>query len=144
MVTRLSLVVGKCKSVCDAPSSVEISSFTSHKDRSMDRIYQSDTRTLYSRAMYSRRKYDRYREFRVYLCDERTRNAFHVGPDIHPASNLCAWLFQNIRRDCAKRVIEILFQIVKAASFFHHKKVYYEMHTVRYIVRIFWATFDYF
>jgi len=136
MVTRLSLVVGKYKSVCGTPSYVS-RNFVVHEPQGP--LDGSDLSIRHSNVVFACDVFSsKIRSLRGVSCvpyDERTRNAFHVGSGIYPASNLYAWLFQNIRRDCAKRVIEILFQIVKAASFFHHKKVYYEMHTVRYIHR---------
>lgn len=54
--------------------------------------------------LHSRRKYDRYR---VYV---KTCSTHQFG---YSCSWQFVWLFQNIHRDCTKRVIEILSLIVK-------------------------------
>lgn len=52
--------------------------------------------------VYSRRKYDRCRVSRMPV-HTRIRNAFYVGPDIHPASNLLDFFLeypQGSRKAC--------------------------------------------
>lgn len=96
----------------------------------MDRIYQSDTRTLDLRVGVFSSKIRSLLGFAYASAYTRIRNAFYVDPDIHPASNLLD--FFKISAETAQSVLLKFFhRLLKLPRLFvTYKKVYYEMHTV--------------
>lgn len=112
-------------------------SLSTRISRSMDRIYQSDARTLHLCMVAFSSKYDCYS---VYV--NVHENVFRIGPDIHAASNLLD--FFSSAGTVQSVLLKFFPRLLKLPRFLSPTRKFI-LKCIRYIVmKIFRVSFDYF